>query len=376
MNNRSLALDVFRGLTVALMILVNNPGSAIEVYAPFLHATWHGLTPTDLVFPFFLFAIGNALAIVLPKLTPQKILKRTLMIFAIGLALNWAPFFTWVNDELIFRSWTWTNSEGHLIGFRILGVLQRIALCYGVAGLICYYFPKRILSISFFILLVYWILCYFLGRGDPYSLEGWFGTAVDRTLLGPVHLYQGEGAPFDPEGLMSTLPAIAQVLLGFWVGNLLVTLEHRVFLKKSMGAALLWIGLGLLWHPFFPINKKIWSSSYVLATSGLAILGLMLLVWLLDMKKLKNGQVTFFEAFGKNPLFIFVLSGFIPRMSTLIQIPEGEGYITPLKWFYLHICAHFPGDPKNGSLIYALLLVAAYGLIAWFMDKRKIYIRV
>jgi len=382
---RSIALDVFRGLTVALMILVNNPGSWSHVYAPLLHAPWHGFTPTDLVFPFFLFAVGNASAIVLPRLWEenrslffQKVLKRTLLIFLIGLCLNWVPFFVWVGDELKFKSWTWINAEGIEVGLRIFGVLQRIALSYGLAAVLCYFFPKRVLATSLVLLLIYWGLCLIFGHGpDIYSIEGWFGTHVDRFLFGPVHLYQGDGAPFDPEGLTSALPSVAQVMLGFWAGNKLIKTEKRLVLREFALYGLAMVGVGLLWSLVHPINKKIWTGSYVLVTTGLALWLLAILVGQLDIKGKRGWWVTVMEAFGKNPLFIYVMSGLIPKTLALTRIPHLDGkYLTPFQWFYEHVCAHFPGSPNNGSLLYAIILVSAYGALALWLDKKKIYFKV
>ncbi len=179
-KTRSRALDVFRGFTVALMILVNNPGSWSFIYPPFEHAPWHGLTPTDLVFPFFLFAVGNALSLVSPDL--MKSAKRTALIFLIGLFLNWFPLFTWVGNDFVFKSWTWVNAEGLEVGLRILGVLQRIALAYGLAALFCSLFKKHILLVSVLLLAFYWVLCISFGVGDIYSLEGWFGTKIDKLI--------------------------------------------------------------------------------------------------------------------------------------------------------------------------------------------------
>lgn len=371
---RSRALDVFRGFTVALMILVNNPGSWTSIYGPFEHAPWHGLTPTDLVFPFFLFAVGNALSLVSPDL--KKSLKRTALIFLIGLALNWYPLFTWVGNDLVFKSWNWINADGVEVGLRILGVLQRIALAYGVASILCSFFKKHVLPVSLIILASYWALCVLLGTGDIYSLEGWFGTGIDRAILGATHLYQGEGVPFDPEGLMSTIPSIAQVMLGFWVGEKLREFDKEKVLYYFSQIGTFFILGGMIWNIVHPINKKIWTGSYVLVTTGLAILILGYLVQFLDVKKIQGKWAGFFEAFGKNPLFIFVLSAFIPKTMSLIRIPNGDKFLTPLQWFYENVCAHFPGDPRNGSLLYAIILVGAYGLLAMWMDRKRIYVRV
>jgi predicted acyltransferase len=375
--NRSLALDVFRGLTVALMILVNNPGTWSHVYAPFAHAKWHGLTPTDLVFPFFLFAVGNALALVMPRLRESGeygsiVFKRTLIIFTIGFFMNWFPGFVWIGDSLIFKSWTWINAEGVLVGLRILGVLQRIALAYGLSALILYFFEKKSIAISIFILLVYWFLCYSLGTGDVYSLDGWFGTGIDRKILGEVHLYQGEGVAFDPEGFMSTVPSISQVLLGYWAGKTLLEKNLKQLIVAGLGMLI----LGCCWHYIHPINKKIWTGSYVLVTTGLALWLLSAVYWLLDVKKISNKATAFFEAYGKNPLFIYILSLFVPKTFSLVRIPQDDKFLTPLQWFYENVCAFFPGDPKNGSLLYSVILVGLYGIVAICLNKKKIYFKV
>lgn len=381
---RSIALDVFRGLTVALMILVNNPGTWAHIYDPFEHAPWNGLTPTDLVFPFFLFAVGNAQALVLPKLLEnntrnyvfKKVWRRTLFIFIIGLFLNWFPFFVWVNDALVFKSWTWVNAEGVQTGVRILGVLQRIALAYGGSAVITYLFPRKVLSVSLLLLALYWALCVIFGTGDVYSLEGWFGTAVDRSLLGSAHLYLGEGVPFEPEGLMSTLPAVAQVMLGYWIGRILVAFNPRRTIKALLKRGSLLLIFGCVWHTSHPINKKIWTGSYVLVTTGVAILLLALLIKFIDQKSYRSRLTWILEAFGKNPLFIFILSALIPKSLGLVRIPYADKYLTPLQWFYETVCSRFPGPPENGSLLYALLLVAFYGAIVIWLDNKKIYFKV
>jgi len=217
MKPRYYSLDVFRGATVALMIMVNNPGTWAYAFAPLKHAPWHGCTPTDLVFPFFLFAVGNAMSFVMPKLQEagaavfwKKVLKRTFLIFIIGLFLNWWPFVQWSGDSLILK--TWVSPSDPERGIRLFGVLQRIALAYCFASILAYYFKHRTLIwISAGILISYWIVCMYLGGADPYSLEGWFGTAYDIQIIGKAHMYRGEGVPFDPEGIMSTFPTIVQV---------------------------------------------------------------------------------------------------------------------------------------------------------------------
>ena len=391
MNQRYYSLDVFRGATVALMILVNNPGSWEHIYPPLEHAPWNGCTPTDLVFPFFLFAVGNAMAFVMPRLESagnavflQKIFKRTLIIFGLGLFLNWFPFIRWSENHYVLRYWV--NPTQPVNGVRILGVLQRIALCYLFASLLVYYCKLRgALIISACILLIYWVLCLYFGHpGDPYSITGYFGLGVDKAVLGVAHMYKGEGVPFDPEGLASTLPAIVQVVLGYYTGYQIVGRGKTPGLLKWMISAGIIIAVaGLCWNVIFPINKKIWTSSFVLFTSGLAMLVLAVLIYLIEFRGWKGWLSRFFDIFGKNPLFIFVMSGLIPRISGLIRWAEGKQgsedtmvYTSPLEWFYNHICRPVSENLKNGSLLYAILMVMFFWLLGYIMDRKKIYIRV
>lgn len=384
-KERYYSLDVFRGATVAFMILVNN--QAGPAYEPLDHAPWHGLTPTDLVFPFFLFAVGNALAFVMPRFREmdraavlQKIIRRSLLIFLIGFLLNWFPFVRWDHDHLVVKGWTWINDKGELAGVRVMSVLGRIALCYLFGALFVYLTGIRgAIIISIALLLGYWLLCYTLG---DYSLAGYFGTAVDKALFGPEHLYHGEGVAFDPEGIPSTLTAITQVVFGYLTGWYIRQKgKSPELLRGLLLAAAALLTVGYLWNLVFPLNKKIWTSSFVLVTTGYAILLLSVFIYIIEFKHRTGWGSRFFDVFGKNPLFIFVLSGAFPRLLALIRIPAGSGatstYISPLGWFYQHICKPvFASTPKNATLFYALVLVFFYWAIGFILDKRKIYIRV
>ena len=392
MNQRYYSLDVFRGATVALMILVNNPGTWSHIFSPLKHAAWHGCTPTDLVFPFFLFAVGNALAFVMPRLEAggdamfwKKILKRSLIIFLIGLFLNWFPFVRWDGDQLVGRPWEYVNSKGEVIGVRILGVLQRIALCYLFASIIIYYFKlKGAMLVSFLILAGYWFLCLWLGNpNDPYSMNGFFGNKVDNAVLGTAHLYRGEGVPFDPEGIMSTLPAIVQVIMGYMVGNY-IQQKGKTYemLANLFVAACILIFVGFCWDLVFPINKKIWTSSYVLYTTGLAIIVLGIFIHLIEFKNVRGWWSRFFDVFGKNALFVFALSVFLPRTLALIRIPDhlnDKGqmvYTNPWNWLYQKVLINIPGSPEIGSFLYALCVILFMWAICYWMDKKKIYVKV
>lgn len=406
MKQRFYSLDVFRGATVAFMILVNDPGSWSHIYSPLEHAPWHGLTPTDLVFPFFLFAVGNAMAFVMPRYEEagdaafwKKVIKRTALIFLIGLFLNWFPFFQWQNGELVFKSWTWVRDNGEVAGVRILGVLQRIALSYFFASVIIYYAkPRGSFLIGCLLLLIYWALCIAGNPADPYSMAGWFGTDIDKKILGEAHMYHGEGVAFEPEGIMSTLPSIVEVIFGFLVGDYIrkrgKTVEATpAELPSSTNplyqtltilfiAATALLFTAYAWNLSFPINKKIWTSSYVACTVGLAIIVLATLIYFIELRNKRGGWTRFFDVFGKNPLFIYALSGLIPKALALIRIPNGlrddgqPAYISPWGWFYEKICAKVPGPPENGSLVFAICIVLLLWAIAYWMDKRKIYIRV
>ncbi len=383
MNQRFYSLDVFRGATVCLMILVNNPGSWAHIYDPLEHAPWHGLTPTDLVFPFFLFAVGNALAFVMPKLEAggdaifwKKVVKRSLLIFAIGLFLAWWPFVKWVDGDLVFKPWAYTDDKGNPQGVRIVGVLPRIALCYFFAAVIIYYLKlRRAFYVGMVLLLVYWLLCFLLGdKTDPYSMAGWFGNDIDKSVLGAAHMYKGEGMLFDPEGLASTVPAIVQVIFGFMVGDYILKKGKNFEMVAGLFAA----GVGLLlagfcWDMVFPINKKIWTSSYTVYTTGLAMITLATMIYLIEFKNIRGGLSRFFDVFGKNALFVFALSAFLPKGLSLVKLGDG---VNPWNWLYKKVLIKTPGAPENGSLLYALCVILFMWAICYWMDRKKIYVKI
>jgi predicted acyltransferase len=369
---RFLALDVFRGLTVCLMIIVNTPGNGPTTFSPLLHAEWNGFTPTDLVFPSFLFAVGNAMSFVMKKWQNLeqsqvlwKIFKRTLIIFLLGYLMYWFPFVTWNdNNELVFAPFENT---------RVFGVLQRIALCYGIASLMVYYLKMRtavILSIIF--LFLYWILLYALGDpADPLSLEGNAVLVVDRWLIGDSHLYHGEGVAFDPEGLLSTLPAIVNVVGGFVAGKYIQrkgsTYEGLAILL--LAGALLLFG-AYCWDLVFPINKKLWTSSFVLHTIGLDCIILAVIIYITQFLN-KTTWTYFFEVFGRNPLFIYLLSEIAAILMYFIRVDENKSLF---RWIYQNTF-QYAGD-YLGSLLFAITFMLFCWLIGYILDKRKIYVRV
>ncbi|MBU3713695.1 MAG: DUF5009 domain-containing protein [Ferruginibacter sp.] len=383
MKNRYLSLDVFRGATVALMILVNNPGSFTEMYSPLAHAHWEGCTFADLVFPFFLFAVGNAMAFALPSLKEKsrtvffvKIFKRAIIIFIIGLLLNWSPFVKWEHDQLIFKAWQ---------NVRIFGVLQRIAICYFFASLLIYFFDGiKLLLISLFLLALYWLMCYSLGEGSaPYSLEGFFGTNIDIQLVGLDHIYKGNKIPFDPEGLVSTLPAITQVIFGYIAGRIIISKgKNYAMITRLNFIGMLLIAAGAIWALFFPLIKNIWSSSYVIYTTGIAVVVICILIFLIELKNLKGAATTFFDVFGKNALFIFVISGLLPRVLNIIRIDAGVNdkgekiFLSPQGWMYKYVLRGISENPQFGSFLYSLLFLMLFWTIGYVLYRKKIYIKV
>lgn len=382
-NKRLLALDVLRGITIAGMIMVNNPGSWSSTYAPLSHVAWNGLTPTDLVFPFFMFIMGISTYMSLRKYNfafskeaGLKILKRTIVIFAIGLAIAWFG--------LALRTWNSLANEG--LGFgtrlfesiwvfdhlRILGVMQRLALTYGATALVALLVKHRYIPFIIIGLLVGYSLILLFGNGYAYNDTNIL-SIVDRAILGTNHMYQDNG--IEPEGLLSTIPAIAHVMLGFYIGKLFVmakTIQDKIELLFIWGAVLTFAGFLLAYG--LPINKKIWSPTFVLVTCGLASTLLALLVWIIDVKGYKK-WATFFVSFGVNPLFIYVFGAFLTICFGSILIPYGDGNITIHGFAYNHLLKPFFGA-YLGSLAYALLFVGINWIVGYQLFKRKIYIKI
>lgn len=361
---RLASLDVMRGLTIALMITVNMPGSWKYIYPPLRHAKWHGCTPTDLVFPFFLFIVGTAMYYSFRKNSTSslrqrvaKVLKRTAFIFLMGLFLNAFPFF-------------------RLDTLRIMGVLQRIALAYGLAGMaILCLSSRQLLFLSIAILLGYWGLLYY-GAAPPYAAETNIVGIVDKFLLGKEHIWKGLGVPFDPEGLLSTLPAVVTLLLGYFSGAVISSYSS----KKGAVKRLLFFGIlstlaGWFWGYLFPINKSLWTSSYVLYTGGLAMLLLAILLWIIDVKGWKKWTKPFIH-FGMNPLFVFVLSGlYVKTIAYLIKVSVNGKLINGYTFLYQEIFAPLAGE-MNGSLLFALSHIFLFWIVVYILYRMKIFIKI
>lgn len=367
--NRLLSLDVFRGMTVALMILVNNPGDWGHIYAPLEHAAWNGCTPTDLVFPFFLFIVGVSISYSLSgksanRETVQKIIIRSLRLFGLGLFLSLFPRFI-------------------LETVRIPGVLQRIAVVYLICSLIFLTTQSRtqwwllyLLLTSYFLLLTY-VPVPGVGAANL-EPETNLGAWIDRLILGEKHLWKAVRV-WDPEGLFSTIPAIGTGLTGILTGTWLRSTE------KPVNERLIWLfvfGLGSMtlgwaWDAAgFPINKSLWTSSYVCWSSGLAMCMLASLYWLIDLQGYKRWTKPF-VVYGMNAITVFFLSGLIPRMMGLIKIQVADDEKIGLQqWLYQTLIAPLFSDPYHASLAGAITFILIWLGILWWMHSKKVFVKV
>ena len=370
LSQRFTALDVFRGMTICFMIIVNTPGGSPS-FSPLEHAKWDGFTPTDLVFPSFMFAVGNALSFVMKKWATMtnsqvvtKILKRTLLIFLLGYLMYWFPFVKFDESHHLILS---PISET-----RIFGVLQRIGLAYGMAALMLYFLkPRATVIITILILILYWpVMVYFGDAADPLSLHGNAVLKLDTWLIGEKHLYGGEGFPFDPEGLLTTFPSIGNVVAGFLVGSYLQKKGNTYeALAKLLMAGFICFFISYWWNLGFPINKKLWTSSFVMRTVGLDCMILACIIYWIDFKN-KTKSVYFFQVFGRNPLPIYLLS----EIGVIILFIIRVGDISLFEWIYQNIYAH------AGNYIGSLLFAVSWMLFCWcfgyILDKKKIYLKV
>lgn len=368
---RFLSLDVFRGMTVCFMIIVNTPGRGATPFAILEHARWHGFTPTDLVFPSFLFAVGNAMSFTMRKFAEMptsdvllKVFKRTCVIFLLGFLLYWFPFFSYDKaGHMVFSPFSHT---------RILGVLQRIALCYCIASLMVHFLSTRTVIITSVIMLLgYWIILLLYGDpSDPFSMLGNAGQYLDKAVLGEHHLYHGEGVAFDPEGMLSTIPSCVNVIIGYLTGVFIQKKGkgYETIAKLLLTGALL-VLVAICWNAAFPINKKLWTSSFVLVTCGLDLILIGALIYMIEVLSWDK-WTKFFTVFGKNPLFIYLVSEVLLTVIDLI-FPKLHFY----KWInesFFQVIA--PGPV--GSLLFALCFMLVCWLVGYILDKRKIYVRV
>ncbi len=371
--NRLISLDVFRGATIGAMVLVNNPGTWSAIYPPLKHAPWHGWTFTDTIFPFFIFIMGIAIPIALERRRAAgqaglglylQLVRRTAALFGLGLFLALFPFYNWMKGDWI-----------QIGDMRIMGVLQRLALCFFFASILFLWLrPRGLLIAAFALLLGYWALMVVGGRGDL-SPEGNFSGLIDRLVLGP-HMWKGS-PHYDPEGLFSTLPSIATCLFGVLTGQLIQSPKSN---DAKVAEMLVWgfnlMTLGWMWGGIFPINKPIWTSSYAVFMSGLAMCVLGVCYWLIDIK----GSIWWtkpFVIFGVNALALFVGSGMVGRVLNMVPgstAPDGslislkvtiyEGVFAPL------------ASPMNASLLFAMCFIGLWLFLMWLLYRKNIFIKV
>ena len=367
-TNRIVSLDVFRGLTIAGMTLVNNPGTWSSIYWPLEHAQWDGWTPTDLVFPFFVFISGVSIPLAFGNRLERggsgrdlhlKVIKRTLIIFALGVFLNGFPYFD-------------------LEVLRIPGVLQRIAICYFFASIIFLNTKLRTqILITIALLLLYWALMKLVpapgfAAGDL-TKEGSLASYVDRVVFGK-HVW-AQAKVYDPEGILSTIPAIATALMGVLTGQWLRSEKSKY--EKVAGmfvVGAICVAIGWAWNSFFVINKALWTSSYVLFTGGLALQFLALFYWIIDINGYRRWAKPF-EVFGLNAIALYVGSGLMAELLGLIKVPSGGASVPLQEWIFQHLFASWT-SPINASLAFAVAFVLVWLGLMWILYRRKIFISV
>jgi predicted acyltransferase len=378
-QNRLLSLDVFRGITIAGMVLVNNPGTWSAIYPPLEHAEWHGATPTDFIFPFFLFIVGISITLSLGKRVEHggvnreihlKILKRAVVIFLLGLFLATFPFYNFTKGE-------WLNVST----VRIMGVLQRIAVCYLCAALIFLHTNwKQQAIVASVLLLIYWALMTLIDvpgcEITTFNDKGCnFAAYIDRSILTENHIWK-QSKIFDPEGLLSTIPAISTTLAGVLTGQWLRRKKDGYETVAGMfffGVML--IVIGWIWNFWFPINKALWTSSYVLYMAGLALCFLGFCYWLIDIKGYRKWTKPF-VIFGVNALVLFVGSGVMARLLGLIKLNAADGKTISLQQaIFDNLFLPF-ASPVNASLLFAISFILVWLFLMWLLYRKRIFIKV
>lgn len=377
-SKRLLSLDILRGITIAGMIMVNNPGSWGSIYEPLEHAEWNGLTPTDLVFPFFMFIMGVSMYFSLRKYdfrldgaSAWKVVRRTIVIFAIGLGIAWlAKVLRAIPGE--GSVWEAATDFGHL---RLLGVMPRLALCYGVSAMIALLCSRRAIAWIVGLILGIYTILLIVGDGWAFSTHNIIAR-IDHAVLGPDHMYAdtvgGLRLKFDPEGLLSTLPSIAHTLIGFLCGGMIARIPDNYRRADQLFVVGTVLALsGWLLSYGFPINKKIWSPTFVLTTCGMASLLLGLLINVIDIKGHRH-WCRFFEAFGVNPLFMYVLGsvGGVVLSMALFGGRSLHGL------YYQEVVKQIFTADKLASLIFALSYVCLIWVVGYILYKKKIYIKI
>ena len=394
-RERLLALDVFRGMTVAGMLLVNNPGTWSAIYPPLEHAPWNGWTPTDLIFPFFLFIVGITTELSLRARRDRgddegaivkQVWRRATLIFLFGLTLSAFPFFTWVPIPELPDATLFDRVIHRVEHLRVLGVLQRIALAYFCGALLTLRTTwKQQIGILFVLLFGYWALMTLVpvpdtgvpGRFVLDKPEQLLSAWIDRTVLGVDHLWSGSKT-WDPEGLLSTVPAIGTMMLGTfagrWISESQRTLVERLSAMFAVGALLMMAGL--VWHWSFPINKSIWTSSYVLFTAGMASVALATCLWVIDVCQLRRWTFPF-VVYGMNPMLAFLGSGLMARLTvSVLTVDAGDGTRRSVQGLVFDSVYASWLPMREASFAYALSFVALWFLILWAAWKRGFVLKV
>ena len=399
-RERLLSLDVFRGLTVAGMLLVNDPGTWSAIYPPLEHAEWHGWTPTDLIFPFFLFIVGVTTHLSLSARRARgdddgdirkQILRRGALIFLVGFLLNGFPFFTWGDVSGVADPSFGQRIVDRLYHWRIMGVLQRIGLAYTCAALLTYRATTRRIIVTVAALLVgYWIAMtllpvpgtggtlggLLLNAGPTTMAAYWDRVVLDWSRFGlGNHLWTGS-VTWDPEGLLSTVPAVCTAMLGTlagrWIGS-----DRSLFERISglFAAGCLGMTFGMIWNWAFPINKGIWTSSYVVFTAGMACVSIATIMWIVDVHGVKR-WTSFFVIYGTNPLIAFVGSGLVARLIYSVIAVNYGGAKVPLQTaMYRSMFASWL-SPVNASLAFALCFVGLWFGVLYVLYRRRIFLKL
>ncbi|HEY8164623.1 MAG TPA: DUF5009 domain-containing protein [Gemmatimonadaceae bacterium] len=392
-RERLISLDVFRGLTIAGMLLVNNPGTWSAIYPPLEHATWHGWTPTDLIFPFFLFIVGITTHLSLSARRERgdseaqlvrQILRRGAIIFLLGFLMSLFPFYQWGTIEGMVNPSVWDRIAYRWDHVRILGVLQRIGLVYIAAGLLTLKTTLKQQVIILAVLLYgYWFAMTLIpipGKTIGALLldkpSETLAAHLDRAILGMKHIWSGS-VTYDPEGPFSTIPAIGTAILGVLAGRWIAQRKRPLFerLCGLYGAGSLAMVLGLMWSWSFPINKNIWTSSYVLFTAGMACVALATIMWIIEVHDIRWWTKPF-VIYGVNPIVAFVGSGVLARCIYTLWKVQYNGQATPVETvIYKEAFASWL-EPKNASLAMAFVTVLFWFAILAFLYRRKIFLKV
>lgn len=376
-KQRLLSLDFFRGLTVAAMILVNNPGSWGHIYAPLEHAEWNGCTPTDLIFPFFLWIVGVSIAFAMSssKADPSTHKKTIVKAIKRGLILYFLGFFLAIFGKLI------NDPANALQTVRLLGVLQRIGIVFIISSIIFLKVSeKNIFKTLIVILAVYWALMTLVpvpGVGyanmeKETNLAAW----IDRGILTEAHTW-ASSKTWDPEGVLSTLPAIGTCLFGILVGIWMrrKDVDNPTKVAWLFSAGIFAVILGLLLDLQFPINKSLWTSSFVLYTGGLASVALALCYWIIDVQGYKK-FTTPFVVYGVNAITVFFLAGLMPRVLNMIQVTKPDGTKTGILIRFYETCYTPYFSPITASLVWAITYVLGFYVLLYIMYKKNIIIKV